>query len=79
MTDYTRSDVKAAKARILADCPGYEVEDWGDYGYKLTAFKPPNGPGFVVYQPYRPENGQPHIQPESLDAVVETLNKAQPL
>ena len=79
MSDYTRNDVKIAKARLLADCPGYQVEDWQDYGYKLTAFKPPNGPGFIIYQPERPENGQQRIMPPSLDEMVEMLNKAQPL
>jgi len=74
--DYTLRDVKDAKRRIMAECPGWRVEDWQDYGFKLTAFKEPNGPAFIIYQPYRSDNGQEKIMPESHDKMVEMLNAA---
>jgi hypothetical protein len=78
MTDYTIADVKAAKARILAECPGIECSDHYDYGFRLEAWWPRGDNYWTVYQPAREENGQPLIMPTSLDAVIERLQKAKP-
>lgn len=58
---YTLADVKDAKRKILAAFPTARVEDWQDYGWRLTVAAPDLSGAIIVFQPEREEIGQPEV------------------
>lgn len=77
---YYKSDVAKAKAKIAAACPDVKLEDWQDYGFRLTGYKVnvdgETMPATIrtVLQPYRPENGQPEIIAD-VDELIKCWSK----
>lgn len=67
---FTRNDVKKARDEIMAACPGALVEDWQDYGYKLTVADTTRSKAIIVMQPDRPEIGQYGVHRTAADAIA---------
>lgn len=70
---YYLGDVHAAMRKIEAACPNVILENWQDYGFTLIGYR--HGPNDelldhrTVFQPARPENGQPEIIAD-VDALI---------
>jgi hypothetical protein len=64
---YYKRDVEEAKIKIAAACPDVKLEDWADYGFRLTGYKiDPEGETRLctvrtVFQPGRADNDQQEI------------------
>lgn len=67
---YTLDDVADAKRRITAAVPGAIVEDWQDYGWKLTVTVPGLSSAMIVFQPEREDIGQVEIVGNAESAIA---------
>lgn len=75
---YTLSDVAEAKRRITAAHPDAIVDDWQDYGWKLTVTAPGLSSAMIVYQPEREDIGQREIigsAESAIDWLAQSANR----
>lgn len=63
---YTKKRLNAVRDRIKRELPHLRVEDWQDYGFKLTACLLRDGEpiaAWTIFQPERRDIGQPRVSP----------------